>query len=211
MIFWIPAFAGMTETSMSLVITSGQSKQQVFEYINKTGEERVVVEVEKNAKFKGVLVLKQMNDCNIFFEVRVHEGAEAELFVLVIGEGIEKGQLHTAMVHLEPNTRANVQVKAVLDGESKLTFDGLIKIVPHAQKTQSYLREDVLLLSKDAQSLGKPQLEIEANDVKASHGSTIGRIDDDQLFYLSSRGIDKTQAKEAIVAGFIDTILRQIK
>ena len=195
---------------MSITVTAGQSKQQVFEFINKTGEERVVIEVEKNSKFKGVIVLKQMNDCSIWFEIRVREGAEAELFVLVIGEGIEKGQLHTSMVHLEPNTRANVQVKAVLDGESKLTFDGLIKIVPHAQKTQSYLREDVLLLSKDAQSLGKPQLEIEANDVKASHGSTIGRIDDDQLFYLASRGIDKEDGKKAIIQGFIGTILSQI-
>ncbi|MEK7125636.1 MAG: SufD family Fe-S cluster assembly protein [Patescibacteria group bacterium] len=195
---------------MSIVIASGQSKQQVFEFINKTSEERVVVEVEKDARFKAVIILKQMNDCNIFFEVRVHEGAEAELFVLVVGEGVEKGQLHTAMVHLEPNTRANVQVKAVLDGESKLTFDGLIKILPNAQKTQSYLREDVLLLSKDAQSLGKPQLEIEANDVKASHGSTIGRIDDDQLFYLSSRGINQEDGKKAIVQGFIESILRQI-
>ncbi len=185
-------------------------KQELFEFIDKAGEERHVVEVAKGDKYKGVIVLKQMNNCNIYFEVRVHEGAQAELFVLAIGAGTEKGQLRTAMVHLEPNTRANVQVKAVLDGQSKLTFDGLIKIVPHAQKTQSYLREDVLLLSKDAQSLGKPQLEIEANDVKASHGSTIGRINEEQLFYLGSRGVEREDSKNIIVQGFVDSILMQI-
>jgi len=184
-------------------------KEQVFEFINKTGDEQVVIEVEKDTKFKGIVLISKMNECNISFEVRVHEGGEADLYALVQGQEAERGSFRVSMVHLEPNTRANVQVKAVLDGQSKLTFNGLIKVLPQAQKTQSYLREDVLLLSKDAQSLGAPQLEIEANDVKASHGSTVGRIDDEQLFYLASRGIDKEEAKKLIIKGFIDSIINQ--
>lgn len=199
----------MTE-NMSITIQSGQSIEQVFEFINKTGEEQVIIEVEKDAQFKGIVIIKQMNDCNISVEIRVHEGGEADLYALVQGQEAEQGSFRVSMVHLEPNTRANVQVKAVLDGQSKLTFNGLIKVLPQAQKTQSYLREDVLLLSKDAQSLGAPQLEIEANDVKASHGSTIGRIDEEQLFYLASRGISRLDGQKAIIEGFVGIILNQI-
>lgn len=184
--------------------------EKVFAFINKTGEAKVAIEVKPNNYFKGVVLLKQMNGCNISFVIRIHEGAEADLQVLALGEGQEQGQFHVSMVHLEPNTRGNVVTKAVLDNESKFTFNGLIKVMPAAQKTQSYLREDVLLLSKDARSFGQPQLEIEANDVKASHGSTIGRIDEEQLFYLASRGISREDAKTEIVHGFIETILCQI-
>ena len=195
---------------MSIVVQRGKFIEQIFEFINKTGDEQVIVEVEKDAKFKGIILISQMNECNISFEVRVHEGGQADLYALAQGQGGEKGSFRVDMVHLGPNTRANVQVKAVLDGQSKLTFDGLIKVMKPAQKTQSYLREDVLLLSKNAQSFGKPQLEIEANDVKASHGSTVGRVDEEQLFYLASRGIEKQNGKELIVNGFIESILTQI-
>lgn len=195
---------------MSIIVQRGKSLEQVFEFFDKTSKEQVIVEVEKNAKFKGIVLISKMNKCDISFEVRVHEGADADLWVLALGQEAEQGSFRVNIIHLEPNTRANVQVKAVLDGQSKLTFDGLIKVMKPAQKTQSYLREDVLLLSKDAQSLGKPQLEIEANDVKVSHGSTIGRVDDEQLFYLTSRGIEKEAAKKVIVDGFIGTILSKI-
>lgn len=184
--------------------------EKVFEFTNQTGEEKVEIEVEPNTRWKGIVLLSKMNESNVSFVVRLQEGAAADLQVLALGEGKEQGQFQTSIIHLEPNTRANVQVKAVLDGESKFTFNGLIKVLPPAQKTQSYLREDVLLLSKDARSFGQPQLEIEANDVKASHGSTIGRIDEDQLFYLASRGVSSDDGKKLIVRGFIDSILRQI-
>lgn len=184
--------------------------EKVFEFKNHTSEERVEIDVEKNEYFKGVVLLSGLRESKVSFTVRIHQGGQADVYVLAIGQGKESGEFHTSMIHLEPNTRANVQVKVVLDGESKFIFNGLIKILKPAQKTQSYLREDVLLLSPDARSFGQPQLEIEANDVKASHGSTIGRIDEDQLFYLASRGVDREAGKNIIVQGFIDSILGQI-
>lgn len=195
---------------MSIIVQSGKTLEQVFEFINKTSDEQVVIEIEKQAKFKGIVLISKMNSCNISFEIQVHEGGEFDLYGLVIGQNNEKGNFNVSIIHLEPNTKSNIRVKAVIDNQSKLNFTGLIKVKKSAQKTQSYLREDVLLLANNIQTLSKPQLEIEANDVKVSHGTTIGRINQEQLFYLTSRGISKEQGKMIITKGFVNAIIEQI-
>lgn len=141
---------------------------------------------------------------------------ETELVVHLIGEGSESNvttsfhgtnQSHHGfsiiMFHESPNTKGNIKIRGVYEQESRAVFSGLIKVAKHAQKTNSYFRDDVLLLDQAlAESL--PTLEIEANDVKASHGSTTSRINDEQLFYLGSRGIDPVAARQMIVQGFLE-------
>jgi len=73
---------------MSIVVQRGKFIEQIFEFINKTGDEQVIVEVEKDAKFKGIILISQMNECNISFEVRVHEGGQADLYALA--QGLDK-------------------------------------------------------------------------------------------------------------------------
>ena len=101
-------------------------------------------------------------------------------------------------------------VKGVLNDSSESVFRGLIKILEKAQNTNSYLSNHSLILSDNAVSNTIPALEIDANEVKASHGATLGRPDDLEIFYLMSRGLSKDKAKKMIVEGYFSPILDSI-
>ncbi len=136
-------------------------------------------------------------------------GAEGKVTAMYHGRHQQHHACHVIVDHTVPHTRGDVFVRGVYENESRSVFTGLIKIAPQAQQTRSYYRDDVLLLDGAlAESL--PTLEIEANDVKASHGSTTSRINDDQLFYMMSRGIATEQARGLIVAGFLTPALARL-
>lgn len=136
-------------------------------------------------------------------------GAEGKVTAMYHGRHEQHHACHVIVDHAVPNTRGDVFVRGVYENQSRSVFTGLIKIAPHAQQTRSYYRDDVLLLDGAlAESL--PTLEIEANDVKASHGSTTSRINDDQLFYMMSRGIGPEQARGLVVAGFLTPALARL-
>ncbi len=101
-------------------------------------------------------------------------------------------------------------MKGVLTDESRVEFDGMIRIRPKAQQTASFLSAHGLLLSKKARAELIPGLEIAANEVSASHGATSGQIDEEQLFYLMVRGIPRPEAERIIVQGFFEPVLQRI-
>lgn len=136
-------------------------------------------------------------------------GAEGKFTGMYHGREAEHHACHVIVDHAVPHTRGDVYVRGVYEGTARSVFTGLIKIAPDAQQTRSYYRDDVLLLD-DALAESLPTLEIEANDVKASHGSTTSRMNDDQLFYLMSRGIPQDQARNLIVAGFLTPALKRV-
>lgn len=136
-------------------------------------------------------------------------GAEAKFTGMYHGRDAEHHACHVIVDHAVPHTRGDVYVRGVYEGTARSVFTGLIKVAPDAQQTRSYYRDDVLLLD-DALAESLPTLEIEANDVKASHGSTTSRVNDDQLFYLMSRGIPKEHARGLIVAGFLTPALKRV-
>lgn len=130
------------------------------------------------------------------------EGSEADIRGVFHGVEDEHHSMHLVMRHAQPHTKGNIAIRGVYEHSSRAVFTGLIKIEKEAQRTNSYFRDDVLLLDGAlAESL--PTLEIEANDVKASHGSTTSRINDDQLFYVQSRGLSKQGARDLIIQGFL--------
>ncbi|MGH2638500.1 MAG: SufD family Fe-S cluster assembly protein, partial [Rhabdochlamydiaceae bacterium] len=100
--------------------------------------------------------------------------------------------------------------KGVLKGQSQSSFEGKIYVHPEAQKTEAYQLNHNLLLSDAAVANAKPNLEIFADDVKASHGATMSEVDDEQLFYLQSRGLTKDSARTLLIQGFIQEFLNQI-
>jgi Fe-S cluster assembly protein SufD len=110
---------------------------------------------------------------------------------------------HTTIDHAVPHTTSRELYKGVLDGQSRGVFHGRIIVRPDAQKTNAEQSNKNLLLSKGAEIDTKPQLEIRADDVKCSHGSTIGQIDSDALFYLQARGIDAAEAKRLLTRAFV--------
>lgn len=128
-------------------------------------------------------------------------GAEGMVTGMYHGKRQQHHACHVVVHHAVPHTHGDVYVRSVYEDQARAVFTGLISIAPDAQQTASYYRDDVLLLD-DALAESLPTLEIEANDVKASHGSTTSRINDEQMFYLTSRGIPHDQARALIVAGF---------
>jgi Fe-S cluster assembly protein SufD len=130
------------------------------------------------------------------------EGAECTLRGLYVGHGDQVIDNHTWVDHAVPHCRSDELYKGVLGGASRGVFRGRVIVRPGAQKTDAVQSNPNLLLSDRAEVDTKPQLEIYADDVKCSHGSTIGRIDPDALFYLRSRGIPEERARDLLTGGF---------
>ncbi len=118
---------------------------------------------------------------------------------------------HTRVDHASPNCYSDEKYKGILKDESTAVFNGKIIVHVDAQKTNAYQRNQNILLSETATINTKPQLEIFADDVKCTHGATIGRLDDEQLFYLQSRGISKDSARRILLNAFADEIAERIK
>lgn len=137
-------------------------------------------------------------------------GAKADILGFVVGKGSNAFALHTLQDHRAPETTSNLLVKGVLADTAKLYYDGGIKVERKAQKTDAYQRNENLLLSKTAGAESKPALEILANDVRCTHGATIGTVPQEQLWYLATRGVREEQAKRIIVTGFLHSALDRI-
>ena len=112
--------------------------------------------------------------------------------------------------HLSPNGKSRLTFKNALADEAKSIFSGLIKVENEAQQTNSYQTNRNLLLSNEAEADSMPGLEILANEVKCSHGATTSKIDDQELFYLLSRGIRRSVAERLIVLGFFEEVIEKI-
>jgi len=126
------------------------------------------------------------------------------LFISFIGHKKERFQLNTIIQHLVAETQARVIVKGVLYDQSSAIVEGIIKIDSKAQQTDSFLEQKILLIGEKSWATAEPKLEIKANQVKASHAATVGRLDLSQVFYLQSRGLSYNQAVEMLVAGFLN-------
>ncbi|MBI4238796.1 MAG: Fe-S cluster assembly protein SufD [Deltaproteobacteria bacterium] len=137
-------------------------------------------------------------------------GAESLLFGIAFGNGTQHFDHHTLQTHLAPNTHSDLLYKTALKGHARSIYTGLIRMTPAAQQSQAYQANRNLLLAPGTQASAIPQLEIEANDVKCSHGATIGPIDEDQCYYLRSRGFTRGEAESMIVGGFFEDLLVRI-
>ena len=112
--------------------------------------------------------------------------------------------------HVATDTTSDTVIKSVLSDRAVGGFFGLVKIVKGARNTNTFFREDALLLSGNAKAEAVPSLEIDENEVKAGHASTVGPVDPEMLFYLLSRGITQKIARKLIVQGYIDVVSRQL-
>lgn len=112
--------------------------------------------------------------------------------------------------HKVPHTSCNIKIKDVLYDGGKSSFIGKIVIDKQAQQTSSFLHDEVLVIGNKVVNVSKPILEIDADDVKASHGATTGRISKDQLYYLMSRGISEQEAETIIAQGFLESLVSSI-
>jgi Fe-S cluster assembly protein SufD len=148
------------------------------------------------------------NNLNITLQ---KEYSETHLFGLSLLNGDTHVDNHTVVDHAVANCESNELYKAVLDDSSTSVFNGKIFVRPDAQKTNAYQSSKNILLSNDATSNSKPQLEIWADDVKCSHGHATGQLDKEALFYLKARGIGDNEAKAMLTQAFAQDVLNAIR
>jgi Fe-S cluster assembly protein SufD len=135
------------------------------------------------------------------------EGIESTLNGLYLGGGAQHLDHHTLVEHAQPHGASHELYKGILGGRSTGVFRGRIHVWPQAQKTDAYQANRNLLLSPEAEIDTKPQLEIYADDVKCSHGATVGQLDEEALFYLRARGLDAAQARALLTQAFAGQFL----
>jgi Fe-S cluster assembly protein SufD len=138
-------------------------------------------------------------------------GAHSEMLALTVAHGAQEFDQRTLQIHQAPNTSSNLLYKNALLDQAKTIFSGLIVVDPDAQKTDAYQSNRNLMLSDEAEANSLPGLEIQANDVRCTHGATSARIDREQEFYLESRGIRAAQAQQLLVFGFFEEVLGKIE
>ena len=135
-------------------------------------------------------------------------GAECSLNCVCITRDKQHFDMHTQIEHIAPNCTSNETYRCIADNKSHIVFNGRIHIHPNAQKSLGALSNKNLLLSSEAEIDSKPELEIYADDVKCAHGTTIGQLDETELYYLKTRGISHEQAKLMLTLGFVLEIVR---
>jgi Fe-S cluster assembly protein SufD len=198
------------------------------------------VSVAENAQFNYSRIQNQSNKTsmvtNICFDqkanskvnintVTLHGGlTRNNIFSKLDGEGAENTisgffycdeqqhvDYYTQVDHIKPNCQSNQLIKGVLDGEATGAFNGKIHVYRDAQKTMAYQRNNNILLNSAARMNSKPTLEIYADDVKCSHGATVGQLDEDALFYMRSRGIGNEESRLLLMSAFAHEVINNIK
>jgi len=155
--------------------------------------------------FSGALVRNNLNTAI------AAEFAEAHLFGLFVTKGNQLVDNHTLVDHLKPNCQSNELYKGIVGGKSTAVFNGQIFVEKDAQKTNAYQSSKNILISDDATVNAKPELEIYANDVKCSHGTSTGKVDENALFYLKARGIGEESARKLLLRAFAHEVIDQLK
>lgn len=138
------------------------------------------------------------------------ENAQVEIVGLVLAKGEEQKALEAYITHAAPNTKSDVKIRAVLRGKSTFAFRGNVKIEKGAKGADAYLRSDVLLFDEAKMGDDTPALEILEPDVKAGHAATIGKVDEQMLFYLMSRGLSRKEAEKLLIEGFVEPIKKRL-
>ena len=140
----------------------------------------------------------------------VGEGANCQVNGVMFTEGKQHLSYHTLQHHVKPNCTSDFLYKGALQDTSRTVWRGMIKVDQQAQKTDGYQRNDNLLLSRKARADSIPGLEIEADDVRCTHGSTSGRVDEELIFYAQCRGYTRREAIRMIVSGFFQQVFDRV-
>ena len=170
------------------------------------------VKVQTGQRTDMVLLVMPGVSCDVKLDVRLAgEGAEANVYGAYVCGGDEKVKIAVDMYHDVPHCNSRQLFKGIAGGTSRVDFYGKIIVAQDAQRTEAYQENHNILLTDGAKVDTKPQLEIYADDVKCSHGATIGRLNEEEQFYMRSRGISLEDAKVLQMISFIAPVLEIIK
>jgi Fe-S cluster assembly protein SufD len=147
----------------------------------------------------------------VWIDLNLEEpGSHGELLGLYFPQGRQHIDHHTNQNHKRPRGTSDLLFKGALDDASRSVYQGIIRVWPHAQKTDAYQKNDNLLLSEQARADSIPGLEIQADDVRCTHGATSAKVQDEYVFYLMARGLSRKTAKRMIVSGFFEEVLNRV-
>jgi Fe-S cluster assembly protein SufD len=173
---------------------------------------RMETDIERNGNFTSHFISTgaelSRNDFNARFSA---EGGECTLNGLYLIEDSQHFDAHTIIDHASPHCNSHEHYKGILDDRSRGVFNGKVMVRKDAQKTNAFQENNNIILSEEALVNTKPQLEIFADDVKCSHGATIGQLDDDAMFYLKTRGIGDDKSKAILLHAFASDVIKTIK
>jgi Fe-S cluster assembly protein SufD len=175
-------------------------RQQFMIYTNQADQYRDSMYFHFNADLGGRLVRNQIRTTQSDPNVYTH------LYGIFPGNNEQHADTQTSIDHASPYGTSHEWYRSLLTGSARGVFNGKVIVRPDAQKINAYQQNDTLLLSDRARMDSKPQLEIFADDVRCSHGATIGQLDEEQQFYLQARGLDKEAAQQLLLWGFIGKI-----
>ena len=161
-----------------------------------------------NALFNSFAITKGAATSRQDYRLRLQgEGANASLYGAWDVKGTKQHHVNVHMEHQQPHCTSLQKFKGVVREQARSSFEGKIYVHAEAQKTEAYQMNNNLILSDSASAYSKPNLEIFADDVKASHGSTVGQLQEEDLFYLRARGIKKAEAQELLIGAFVREII----
>ena len=140
----------------------------------------------------------------------IADGARSDLLAVGVAAGEQEFDSRTLQDHVSPHTSSDLLFKNALDDRARTTFGGLIRVEPHAHFTDAYQKVRNLLLSDDSEANSMPGLEILADNVRCTHGATSGQINEDEMFYMRSRGIPTRVAQRLIVNGFLNEVIQRL-
>ena len=192
------------------MITAGEFVHKVYVYGGIAEVPRNIV-VERCARVDIVVLILPGVSCDLHMNVELKgEGAEANVYGAYVCGADERVNVSVDMHHDVPHCNSRQLFKGIAGGSSKVDFYGKIIVAKDAQMTEAYQENHNILLSDAAKVDTKPQLEIYADDVKCSHGATIGRLNEEEQFYMRSRGISLEDAKVLQMISFIAPVLENI-
>ena len=208
---------GATFTNMVTEIVVEENAELDYYVVQKNGRTNTHIQTidahqEANSRFYtgtftfgGKLI---RNNLNIAVDA---SGCDTNLYGTYILNGRQHVDNHTVVDHMKPNCQSNENYKGIMGGNSTGVFNGKVFVRRDAQQIQAYQNNQNILLSDSAVINSKPELEIYADDVKCSHGSTTGQLDEDALFYMMARGIDKERAQRLMIQAFIGDVIEEVR
>jgi Fe-S cluster assembly protein SufD len=172
--------------------------------------QRIKSNLERDATLNSLYVTMGATLSRSEVQTALNENSNSEMLAVYFADKDQHFDHYTLQHHQKPRAHSDLLFKGVLTDKARGVFTGLIKVELNAQKTDAYQKNRTLLLSDEARTDSAPQLEINANDVRCSHGSTTGPVDAQELFYLRSRGIPKPIAEKMLVTAFLEDVLNRV-
>lgn len=195
------------------IIPAGETRELVL--LNELNAQYHFIQEEGSTLRLHILCLSDATSADEQWQasITVEQNAtncRTELYGMGLLHGTQQAHIHTNVLHNIGGGYSSQLFKFVLDEQSRGSFRGELKILPDAQQTEAYQTNCNILLSRQAEMLTEPQLEIYADDVKASHGATTGQLDESALFYMQQRCIDRDTAAKLLLCAFFDEVLKTL-